>query len=310
VDYATADGTATAGIDYVASSGTVVFPAGTLTQTVTVVVNGDNSAEPLETFFVNLSNAVGATIFDDQGLGTILDDDASAELSHGFDEMYDLAAQPGPAAATDIFRIDQQPRSSYEVVVDATSGDIGDPAFPLRLDRITGDGLSVLQSAQAVGIGFSRSLRWENTTPVQIADELVRILSGVCTTDCGADDVYRIRAYETTYSIPRFNNTGTQLTVLILQNPTDYTISGNAWFWSPAGALLGNEPFTLTAKSALVLNTATVPGVGGQGGTVSVSHDGRYGDLSGKTVALEPATGFSFDSPMEVRPSVRRAVGP
>jgi hypothetical protein len=310
VDYATADGTATAGSDYVAASGTVLFPAGTLTQTVTVVVNGDNAAEPSETFFVNLSNAVGATIFDDQGLGTIVDDDAAAELSHGFDETYDLAAQPGPAAAIDIFRIDQQPRSSYEVVVDATSGDIGDPAAPLKLDRITGDGLSVLQSAQAVGIGFSRSLRWQNTNAAAVADELVRIQSAGCTTDCGADDVYRIRLYETTYSIPRFNNSGTQLTVVILQNPTDYTISGNAWFWSTAGALLGNEPFTLTAKGAIVLNSATVPGVGGQAGTVSVSHDGRYGDLSGKAVALEPATGFSFDSPMEARPSPRRAVGP
>ena len=45
-----------------------------------------------------------------------------------------------------------------------------------------------------------------------------------------------------------------------------------------------------------MLNTATVaPGVGG---SVTVAHDGRYGDLAGKTVALEPATGFSFDSPM------------
>ena len=39
-------------------------------------------------------------------------------------------------------------------------------------------------------------------------------------------------------------------------------------------------------------------GVAGQGGTITVSHDGRYGDLAGKTVALEPSTGFSFDSPM------------
>ena len=30
---------------------------------------------------------------------------------------------------------------------------------------------------------------------------------------------------------------------------------------------------------------------------MTVSHDGRYGELAGKSVALEPATGFSFDSP-------------
>ena len=47
----------------------------------------------------------------------------------------------------------------------------------------------------------------------------------------------------------------------------------------------------------MVLNTATVPGANGIGGSVTISHDGRYGDLSAKTVALEPSTGFSFDSP-------------
>jgi hypothetical protein len=40
----------------------------------------------------------------------------------------------------------------------------------------------------------------------------------------------------------------------------------------------------------------------GQSGTITVAHDGRYGDLAGKGVALEPSTGFSFDSPMVPRP--------
>ena len=66
--------------------------------------------------------------------------------------------------------------------------------------------------------------------------------------------------------------------------------------------LLGQQPFTLASKQTQVLNTATVAGVAGQGGTLTVSHDGRYGDLAGKTVALEPSTGFSFDSPMTPRP--------
>jgi hypothetical protein len=42
--------------------------------------------------------------------------------------------------------------------------------------------------------------------------------------------------------------------------------------------------------------------VPGQSGTITLASDGRYGDLAGKTVALEPATGFSFDSPMVPRP--------
>src|SRR5205823_234133 len=76
VDYSTADGTATAPADYVAKSGTVTFPANSTTpQTVTIVVNGDNIDEIDETFTVNLSNPVHATIANGAGTGTILDND-------------------------------------------------------------------------------------------------------------------------------------------------------------------------------------------------------------------------------------------
>jgi hypothetical protein len=44
-------------------------------KTVTVSINGDTLDEPDETFFVNLSTAVNATISDDRGIGTITDDD-------------------------------------------------------------------------------------------------------------------------------------------------------------------------------------------------------------------------------------------
>ena len=68
VDFSTEDATATAGTDYVASSGTLTFPAGTTTpQTITVSVNGDDMVELDETFFVDLSNPVNATIADSQG---------------------------------------------------------------------------------------------------------------------------------------------------------------------------------------------------------------------------------------------------
>jgi len=126
-------------------------------------------------------------------------------------------------------------------------------------------------------------------------------VDGACAAACGADDVYRLRAFETTYAVPRFNNAGTQVTVLLLQNPASYTVAGHVWFWTGSGTLLAGPPFSLPPKQTLVLNTATVPGAGGVGGTITVSHDGRYGDLTGKTVALEPSTGFSFDSPMTPR---------
>jgi hypothetical protein len=291
VNYATADDTATGGVDYVPGSGTLTFAAGTTSQPVSVDVIGDLLLEGNETFFVNLSAPVNANIVDGQGLGTIVDDDtvslSSNELNHGSDLRGDLAVRP------DYYRIGQRPYASYEVVVDGTSGDI----VPVALDRLAADNATVLQSAAAIAVGDSVSLRWENSTATEIVNQQLR-MDGSCGGGCGADDVYRIRAFETTYRVPRFNNAGSQVTVLLLQNPASYTVTGHVWFWNVAGAQLGSQPFTLNGKATLVLNTATVAGAGGTGGTITISHDGRYGDLTGKTVALEPSTGFSFDSPM------------
>ena len=70
-------------------SGTLTFAPGETTRTILVRTVDDAAAEPTETFTVNLSNPVGATIADGQGVGTILDDDATK-----FYVVND--AQPGP----------------------------------------------------------------------------------------------------------------------------------------------------------------------------------------------------------------------
>jgi len=218
------------------------------------------------------------------------------ELVHGSDQLHDLGVLPGNLPDQDWYRLSQKPFSSYEMVADSTSGDI-QAAGGLNLDRLDATGTTVIQSSGAVGVGYTRSLRFINSTAAEVNTERIRVQSTGCTTNCGVDDVYRIRAAETTYSVPRFNNFGSQVTVLLLQNPTNYTIAGTIYFWDVTGTMIGTgTPFSLTSKQLLVLNTGTVaPAVGG---AVTIAHDGRYGDLSGKTVALEPATGFSFDSPM------------
>jgi hypothetical protein len=290
--FATADGTATAGQDYVPASGTVSFAPGSTAQPVSVDVLGDTIFEGDETFVANITNPVNGTIGDGQGLGTIVDDEtgislSSNELNHGAIQWADLSVRP------DYYRIGQGPHTSYEVVVDSTSGDI----VPVALARLAADGSTVLQTANPSGVGGSVSLRWQNTTAATIVNQTLRV-DGACAAGCGADDVYRVRAFETTCRIPRFNNSGTQITLLLLQNPSAYLIHGNVWLWNAGGVLLDSLPFTLDAKQTLVKNTQTIAGAAGKAGTITVSHDGRYGDLTGKTVALEPSTGFSFDSPM------------
>ena len=75
VSYATADGTALAGSDYVAQSGLLTFAPGTTSRTITISVLGDLINEPTETFLVNLSSPVNATIGTGQAIVTIVDND-------------------------------------------------------------------------------------------------------------------------------------------------------------------------------------------------------------------------------------------
>jgi large repetitive protein len=81
VAWATADGTATAGEDYVQSSGTVTLNAGVTSQTIVVAVNGDTAYESDESFLVNLSVPANATIARSRATGAITNDDAEPTLS-------------------------------------------------------------------------------------------------------------------------------------------------------------------------------------------------------------------------------------
>ena len=80
VNYATANGTATAPADYLSASGLLTFAPGQITRTLTVTVVGDTLDESNETFAVNLS-AGSVAIGDAQGQATITDNDAPPSLS-------------------------------------------------------------------------------------------------------------------------------------------------------------------------------------------------------------------------------------
>ncbi|MBI1901318.1 MAG: cadherin-like domain-containing protein [Planctomycetia bacterium] len=73
VDFASADGSAQAGIDYTAVNGTLSFDAGELQKFIQVPILDDAVWEPAESFFVNLSNPSNGAIIDGQGEGTIDD---------------------------------------------------------------------------------------------------------------------------------------------------------------------------------------------------------------------------------------------
>lgn len=312
VTYFTTPVTATGNVDYTSvPTASVTFTPGQLTRTFNIVVRHDLVDEPTETYTVTLNPATFASIPDPVALGTILDNDGAAtttlplELTHGGRATYDLAAPDLTSPDVDWFALAQTPYSSYEVVVDAVSGDLGDGPNPIRVRRLAADQITVLLPAAApVGAGSAQSLRWMNGATADL-DQWIRIESGAsgvaCDVNCGLDDTYRIRFYETTTTIPRFNNGGGQITVLILQNVIEAPVTATAYFWNPEGALLGSQVINLLPRQSTSVNTSTVGGVAGQSGTITIAHTAGYGGLTGKTVSLDPANGFSFDAIMVYR---------
>ena len=118
-DFATEDGSATAGDDYVARSDRVAFDAGSPVATVSVPVRDDPRDEPDETFRVRLSNPSNATIGDGVAVGTIEDDDPEPSLS-----IDDASVTEGDTgAATANFRVRLSTPSEKSVTVDFATAD-------------------------------------------------------------------------------------------------------------------------------------------------------------------------------------------
>jgi chitinase len=101
VRWATADGTATAGEDYTAASGTLTFAPGTVSQNVTVAVRGDTLFEPNETFRIVLSDPVGTGIVVGSGTVTITNDDVRPPPSL---RIVDAAISEGTGSGTTLLR--------------------------------------------------------------------------------------------------------------------------------------------------------------------------------------------------------------
>jgi uncharacterized repeat protein (TIGR01451 family) len=102
VHFATADGTALAGQEYVATNGTLIFPPGTTNRSVHIAVKGDKLSENTEIFYVVLSSPTNAHLVRDQAVGTIRDNnDAAPTIS-----ITDVVVTEGDTAPVDaVFKV-------------------------------------------------------------------------------------------------------------------------------------------------------------------------------------------------------------
>jgi uncharacterized repeat protein (TIGR01451 family) len=132
VNYATADGTATAPADYLSTTGTLTFNPGELSKTISITVNGDTLNETNETFFVNLSGATNASITVFQGQGTITDDDAAPTIS--IDDVTVTEGNTGTVNAT--FTVTLSAASGQTVTVSYATAD-GTATAPTDYKAIT-----------------------------------------------------------------------------------------------------------------------------------------------------------------------------
>src|SRR5204863_6403837 len=105
-----ANGSATAGSDYVAALGDVIIAAGQTTKTFTVAVIGDWLAEPTENFVVNLSAATNGLVVDSQGVGTIVDDEPRISIS-------DVTKKEGKKGQTTLFTFTVTLSAAYDQAV-------------------------------------------------------------------------------------------------------------------------------------------------------------------------------------------------
>jgi hypothetical protein len=118
VNYSTLDGTANAGSDYVAASGSLTFSPGELSKILDVSINGDTIDEVDENFKLTLSGATNATIgtssavftiFDDDGPTVSINDVSVVEGDGGWKEVFFTVSLSAPTVQDVTVRYDFSP---------------------------------------------------------------------------------------------------------------------------------------------------------------------------------------------------------
>ncbi len=114
VNYATASASAVAGSDFTAKIGTVTFTAGQTSRTVVISIIGDTNPEANETFFVDLSAPTGATLADNRGVVTIVDNDINGNAPVNL-SLSPQASSNAPATARVFTTVHSDPNGNDDI---------------------------------------------------------------------------------------------------------------------------------------------------------------------------------------------------
>jgi hypothetical protein len=222
-------------------------------------------------------------------------------LGHGGTQTHDLDQVGTATNDVDWVTVPTLARHSYEVRLSDTGAQFDWGVCPdcAQFERVNSTGTILTEDVGVVEVApnesYDRSVRWIATA--NTVREFVRITGHQDVTET-ASSVYTLRFWDTTYSIPRWNSSGTQTTVLMVTNLTQAPATVNVYFYSGSGTVLATATYILQPNALNVLNTAGISALAGQSGHIHIAHTAGYGGLSGKAVALEPSTGFTFDTNM------------
>lgn len=254
--------------------------------------------------------AAGARAHDPWDLAFNPDDTALSKntLSPGLVQQHDLDEGVSGIDDVDWAVVPTLDHHSYEARLSGTNAgfDWGTCMSCAKFQRVDETGLVLTEDVSVVNEGtgatpesYDRSLRW-----IAGGDNIrqyVRVKGAFSQTE-NAGSVYTLRYWDTTYSIPRWNASGTQTTVIVITSLVPTDVTGSIHFFGGDGSLVHAQPLALTRNTPYVLNAASVPALVGKSGFALVSHTAGYGGLTGKAVALEPSTGFTFDTPLQPVP--------
>ncbi len=137
---ATANGTASSSSDYAALNlSNQIIPAGQLTKTIAVTINGDSSTERDETFTVNLSNVSGATLGRGQAVGTIGNDDGVSAVKISVSDVYYQERNSGPQVGTFYVTLSQPAASTvtFDIKTEDSSATAGSDYVAMALNGQT-----------------------------------------------------------------------------------------------------------------------------------------------------------------------------
>jgi hypothetical protein len=209
-------------------------------------------------------------------------------------QTHDLQATSG-VADVDFFFVTTRNWRSYEIRVSSPSSD----TTVANLVRMNNTGATVLQTATgyATSVGTVPQLaflRWQ-VNGSSFPGNIIRVTGQTTGT---ANSQYNIEYLDTTLFCPRYNNAAGQTSVLLIQAAPEgaNTCSYTALFFDQAGTLTGSQSGTLAETDMTALSTPTVPGVANTRGSARITHDCGHRNVVAKLVALEPPTGFSFDT--------------